>query len=226
MNTPDSENATGGDTEVEITDLDAPKTSKVPGRYTRRRREPSPRERAWMSIAVIEGIVLLAVVVLVSLPHAPTRVARVTAPTLPANHPLSLSVVDGIAYASSPDGTVTALRVSDGSLLWHHAGSDTGEASTSVADGMVYIASLTFENAAFTVTIDALRAVDGSPLWSRTLPADTPTPIQLTVVSRVVYVSSGANSFDALRASDGSLLWHNSSRTPLSSMTSVVDGVV
>lgn len=226
LNTPNSENATGGDAEVEITDLDAPETSKVPERDTRRRREPSPRERVWMSIAVIEGIVLLAVVVLVSLPHAPARVARVTASSLPATHPLSLSIVDGIVYASSPDGTVTALQVSDGSFLWHHAGSNIGQASTSVIDGMVYISSLIFENAAVIVTIDALRADDGSPLWSHTLPADFPAPIQLTAVNKVVYVSLGGDSIDAVRASDGSLLWHYSSRTPFSSMPSVANGVV
>jgi outer membrane protein assembly factor BamB len=226
LNTPDAENATGGDAEVEITDLDAPETSKGPGRYTRRRREPSSRGRLWMSIAVIEGIVLLAVVVLVSFPHAPIRVARVSTPALPATHPLSLSVVDGIAYASSPDGTVTALQVSNGNILWHQAGSNIGEASTSVIDGMVYIASLTFEDAAVTVTINALRANDGSPLWSRTLPADSPTPIALKAVNGVLYVGLGTNSFEALRASDGSLLWHYSARTPFSSMPSVADGVV
>ncbi len=124
LNTPDPENATIGDTEVEITDLDSPAgTGIVPGRYKRPGRVLSPRNHVWMSIAVIAGFVLLVVVVLVSAPHTPEpdRVARVTGPTVPTSHPLSLSVVDGITYASSPDGTVMALQVSDGFLLWHRA---------------------------------------------------------------------------------------------------------
>jgi hypothetical protein len=112
LNTPDPENVTGDETEVEITDLDSPTgTGNVPGRSTRRRLAPSLRERVWMSITVIESIVLLVVVILVKLPHTPepATVARVTVLPLSAVHPVSLSIDDGIAYASSPDGTVTAL---------------------------------------------------------------------------------------------------------------------
>jgi outer membrane protein assembly factor BamB len=229
LNTPDPEYATGDETEVEITDLDSPTgTGNLPGRSTRRRLAPSLRERVWMSIAVIEGIVLLLVVILVSLPHTPepATVARMTVLPLSAVHPLSLSVDDGIAYASSPAGTVTALRVNDGSPLWQHTGGNTGEVTTTIADGMVYLASLTFDNDTMTVRVDALGASDGSPLWSHTLPVDIPAPIQLTVVASILYISSGADSIDTFGARDGSLLWHYTSHRSLASMPSVVDGVV
>jgi eukaryotic-like serine/threonine-protein kinase len=229
LKTPDPENVTGDETEVEITDLDSPTgTGNLPGRSTRRRLAPSPRERVWMRIAVIAGIVLLVVVVLVSLPHMPepATVARVTVLPLSAVHPLSLSVDDGIAYASSPDGTVTALRVSDGFRLWRYEGGKVGETSTTVADGAVFLCTLTFDNDAMTVRVDALGASDGSPLWSRTLPVDTPAPIQLAVVTGILYVSSGADSIDTFGARDGSLLWHYTSHRSLASMPSVVDGVV
>jgi outer membrane protein assembly factor BamB len=223
LNIPDPEHAVGDETEVEITDLDS---GKVSARSKRQNRVPSFRARAWMSLAVIAGTALLFVAVLVSVSHLP-KAARVTAPPVHINYPVSLSVVDGICYAIAPNGVVTALRVSDGSLLWRHAGGKTGEESTIVVDGVVYLAPLLPSGSNDpTVTIEALRASDGSPLWSRTLPTDSPASVQLTVVNRVVYVLSEVERIDALRASDGSLLWHYTSRMPFVSLPSVADGVV
>src|SRR5260221_3102512 len=135
LNTPDPENAAGDETEVEITDLDSPTgTGNLPGRSTRRRLELSPRERVWMRIAVIAGIVLLIVVVLVSLPRTPepSTVARITVLPLSAIRPLSLSVDDGIAYVTSPDRTVPALRVRDGFRLWRSEGGKVCRTSTAM----------------------------------------------------------------------------------------------
>ena len=87
---------------------------------------------------MITGIALLVVAILVSVFHLP-KAARVTAPPLHINDPISLSVVDGICYDSSPNGVVTALRVSDGSVLWRHAGKKTAEESATVADGVVFL---------------------------------------------------------------------------------------
>src|SRR5229473_2792689 len=230
LNTPDPENAAGDETEVEITDLDSPTgTGNLPGRSTRRRLAPSPRERVWMSIAVIEGIVLLVVVVLVSLPHMPepATIARMTVLPQSAVHPFSLSVDDGIAYASSPDGTVTALRVSDGFRLWRYEGGKVGETSTIVADGAVFLCTLTFDNDTMTVRVDALGASDGSPLWSRTLPVNAPAPIQLAVVAGILYVSTEDGHVFALRASDAFPLWQSTSLFPSSSASpTVADGIV
>jgi outer membrane protein assembly factor BamB len=223
LNIPDPEYAAGGETEVEITDLDS---GKVPGRYTGRNRVPSFRARAWMSLAMIAGIALLAVAVLVSVSHLP-KATTVTAPLVHINYPVSLSVVDGICYATATNGVVTAIRVSDGSLLWRYAGGKTGQESATVVDGVVYLAPLLPPGSTDpTVTVEALRASDGSPLWSRTLPTDSPASFQFTVVNSVVYVWSAVERIDALRASDGSLLWHYTSRTPFVSLPSVADGVV
>jgi outer membrane protein assembly factor BamB len=218
---PDPDHAAEGETEVEITDLDS---GKVSGRSTRRR--PSFRARAWMSLAVIAGLALLVAAVLVSVLHLP-KAGRMTAPPVHINYPVSLSVVDGICYASSTNGVVTAIRVSDGSLLWRHAGGIKSQESATVVDGVVYLAPLLPPGSTDpTVTIDALRASDGFPLWSRTLPTDSPPSFQFTVVNSVVYVLSEVERIDALRASDGSLLWHYTSRTPFDSLLPVVDGVI
>ncbi|HEX6484853.1 MAG TPA: PQQ-binding-like beta-propeller repeat protein [Ktedonobacteraceae bacterium] len=220
MNIPDPEHAAGGETEVEITDLDS---GQIPGRSTRRNRVPWFRARAWMSLAMIGGIALLVVVVLVSVLHLP-KVARVTSP-VPINYPVSLFVVDGICYTTAPNGVVTALRASDGVLLWRHVSGKTGEESATVVDGVIYLVPfIPPDSTATTVTVEALRASNGSPLWSRTLPRDSFTFFQLTVVNRVVYVLSEADTIEALRASDGALLWSYTSR--MLSVLTVADGVV
>lgn len=222
LNIPDPEHAAGGETEVEITDLDS---GKRPGRYTRWSPMSSFRARNWMSIAIIAGIALLVVAALVSVSPHP-KAARVTVPPQ-INYSVSLSVVDGICYTTAPTGVVTALRVKDGLLLWRHTGGKAGEESAIVVDGVIYLTPLLpYGSNATTVTVDALRASDGSPLWSRTLPTDAPASFQLTVVSKVVYVRSAAERIDALRPSDGSLLWHYTARTPFTSMPSVANGVV
>ena len=218
---PDPEHAARGETEVEITDLDS---GKVIGSSTNR--VPSFRARAWMSLAMIAGIALLVATVLMGVLHLP-KAARVTAPPVHINDPISLSVVDGICYVSSPNGVVRALRVSDGSVLWRHAGKTAVEESTTVADGVVYLAPLlALDSTATSVTVEALRASDGSPFWSRTFPTDAPGLFQLTVVNRVVYVRSAVERIEALRASDGTLLWHYTSHSSFVSLPSVADGMV
>jgi outer membrane protein assembly factor BamB len=227
MDTPEPEDAAEGENEVEITDLDSPpKADKVPRRFARRRKVRSFRTRTWMSIAMIAGIALLIVTVVVNVSHVP-KAARVTVQPVRINYPVSLSVADGICYATATNGVVTALRVSDGSLLWRHTGGKAGEESATIVDGVVYLAPLLpFNNNAKTVAVEALRTSDGSPLWSRTFPTDSPEPFQLTVANRVVYVMSAAKRIDALRASDGSSLWHYTSRAPFDSLPTVADGVV
>jgi outer membrane protein assembly factor BamB len=218
---PDPEHAAGSETEVEITDLDS---GGVEGSSTSRR--PSFRARAWMNLAMIAGIALLVATVLVGVLQLP-KAARVTAPPVDINDAVSLSVVDGSCYASSPNGVVTALRVSDGSLLWRHASGIKGKESVTAVDGVVYLAPLLpLDSTARSVTVEALRARDGSPLWSRTFPTDAPGLFQLTVLNRVIYVRSAVERIEAIRANDGTVLWHYTSHSPLVSLPSVAAGMV
>ena len=223
LNTSNPENTKEGETEVDVTDLVSPhKTGKIPGRFTSWNLVPSFRTRTWMTIAIIAGIVLLVVAVLGSLLHMPKAV-----PITHISYPVTLSVVDGICYTYSTNGVVTALRVSDGLLLWRHAAGRAGEESITVVDGIIYLAPvLPYDSKATTVTVDALRASDGSRLWSHTLPKDLATSLEFTAANGVVYVMSEANTIDALRASDGSLLWHYTSGMPFVSLPSVANGVV
>src|SRR5215471_11645965 len=89
MNNSDPEDPRG---EIEITDLDAPETHRVPERDPRRRQAFARRPHVWMSLAAIAGLALLALLVLREGPH-PSEPTPVTKVPLPA---LSLSVVAGI----------------------------------------------------------------------------------------------------------------------------------
>ena len=220
---PDPEHTSGGETQVKITDLDS---DKVTRRSTRRFQMPSFRTRAFMNLAIILGIALLSAVVLVSVLHVP-KAARITLPPIHFNYPVSLSVVDGICYTTAPNGVVTAVRVADGSLLWRHASRKASEESVTVVDGIAFLAPLVPPGSNDpSVTIDALRASNGSPLWSRTLPTHSPESFQFTIANGIVYVESEADTINALRASDGSSLWHYISRSSIVSLLSLADGVV
>jgi outer membrane protein assembly factor BamB len=227
LQTPDPEFAAEDENEVEFTDLDSPTgTGKPPKRFASRWKVRLFRTRTWMNIAIIAGIVLLAFTVLVNGLHVP-KSARVTVQPVQINYPVSLSVVNGICYAFAPDGVVTAFRLRDGALIWRHVGKTQGEESEAVVDGVIYLApDLFIGSHATTVTVDALRARDGSQLWSRTFPTDSPGTFQLTVVNKVVYVMSAAERIDALRATDGSLLWHYSAHSSFVSLPAVANGMV
>lgn len=167
MDTPDSEHPVESETEVRITDLDAP-SSTAPARFTGRHQRISFRVRIGMGIVILAGVTLLGIVVLRSV-LLPPQTAKTTLPPQ-VHYPLSLTEVDGIGYAITANGVVSAFRVSNGTLLWHHAVRSTGEEAITVVDGVIYLAPSPYNSSATTATIAALRAGDGSLLWSRTFP--------------------------------------------------------
>ena len=227
LRAPDPEFVAEDKNEVEITDLDSlSKTGKVLGKFPILSQIPSFRARTWMSIAIIACIVLLVFTIQVNAPHVP-KAAKVNVQPVQINYPVSLSVVDGICYTNAPNGVVTAIRISDGVLLWRHVGGTTGEESATVVDGVIYLTPiLPFDSHTTTMTVQALRARDGSSLWSRTFQTDSPETFQLTVMSNVVYIWSSSGRIDALRTRDGSSLWHYISLVPFVTLPTVADGVV
>jgi outer membrane protein assembly factor BamB len=94
-----------------------------------------------------------------------------------------------------------------------------------VVDGVVYLApSVFYSSSATTATIAALRADNGSLLWSRTFPRDYRTYFQLTVANGFVYIRTVEDSLEVLRATDGSQLWQYTAPTPFYS--TVANGMV
>ena len=103
-------------------------------------------------------------------------------------------------YVEALDGSVYALRASDGSVLWRYRGGEGDAASLTVAQGLVYFALQTGE-------IDALRASDGSVLWRYT-PQVPATQLPPLVADDLVLIALQDGSIDALRTSDSTLFWH------------------
>lgn len=225
MDNPDSEHLGESETEVEITDLDAP-SGMAPTRLTGRRF--SLRVRIGIGIALLAGVALLGASVLRSVLPLPEAAKGSLPPQI--HYPLSLTVVDGIGYGITANGIATAFRVSDGALLWHHTVRNTGEVSITVVDGVVYLAPSVFSSVT-TATIAALRADNGSPLWSRTFPGDSRTHFRFTVANGFVYMRTEVDSFEVLRATDevlratdGSQLWQYTAPSPFYS--TVANGMV
>jgi outer membrane protein assembly factor BamB len=169
-------------------------------------------------------VVLLALIVLGLLgacgtaPNAPAQKPVTPVPSTEAAHQATILLY---ATYSAPyntfdsqgfQDTVTALKASDGSVLWQYHVSgvvDTNdEHALMVVDGVVYITTNSVVNAGTqNVTsfgsVYALRAKDGTLLWHYQVKGG----IQLVaVIGGVVYITAGELS--ALRASDGTVLWH------------------
>ncbi len=230
------------DSEVEITDLQPlseeqqaeaerlipPQTASHPMKQIGTR-----NERIWLNwrFIMVAGLLLLLVVALLPIFPAlrdrwnqlissrPTHaVAHVTPTATPivspwwSGHNVALTIVDGVAYVGSQDGIVSALRTSDGAVLWHFMTKGSADGQPIVVNGVVYVSTALDRGAA---SVYALRArSDGSLLWQDKL--NGPTGGMLTVVDGVVY---------ALRGSDGTLLWRYELDGHAISSPAVVNGV-
>ena len=109
------------------------------------------------------------------------------------------TVVDGVAYVSSQDGTLSALRSNDGTLLWRHTAKGAGGISPLLVNGIVYVVSTDINQGPYYVY--ALRASDGAVLWHHASYDYAPV-----IVNGVAYVTS-PDGLVALQATDGTLLW-------------------
>src|SRR5205823_8316116 len=121
--------------------------------------------------------------------------------------------VDG-GFPSHSAGDVYALRVSNGSLLWHYTVKGACCRSLVVTNTAIYVGQLD--------NVDALKTSDGTVLWHRQI--DSPNVlVGLAAVDGVVYVGTALVDYsgppkgpvDALRAADGTLIWQ--SRTNIAS---------
>src|SRR5260370_11170505 len=79
---------------------------------------------------------------------------------------LTLALANGVVYtagsrftSSTGSGSLSALRASDGSLLWQVSVDSPGLSTPLVASGVLYVASI------LDGMVYALHTRDGSPLW-------------------------------------------------------------
>src|SRR5438105_2751201 len=210
------------------------------------------KERGWQSIFAGATVFLVLVVILAgvlascgqpanSSTHsgsaaASTSVPRITPTlrTIPAptakpivspvwsQHDVSVTTADGVAYAGTYDNAVYALRISNGSVLWHTKIDGSVEELPAAANGIVYVSSYVGQNGP--AYLYALRASNGAVLWRYSNNNYIYSP---TLDNGVVYVASQDDSVTALRASDGIQLWRFATLGgPESQISPAVNGVL
>jgi len=107
----------------------------------------------------------------------------------------SPTVVNGIVYVGSDDGSVYAMNATTGQIVWK---TDTGAAvdsSPTLVSGTIYVGA---DNGLY-----AIAASTGQILWKTTVAAFNSSP---TVVNGVVYVG-GTDGFYAVDANTGAVIW-------------------
>jgi outer membrane protein assembly factor BamB len=131
-----------------------------------------------------------------------------------------LTIVDGIAYVGTVNNTFYALRVSDGSLLWHAKIDGAVDEPPVVTGGVVYFS--TYVGQSGPANVYALRASDGKLLWEyHAGNTYVPTPV---VTNGLVYINA-PDGVVALQASDGTQEWHFAAGNN-AIISSVVNGVL
>ena len=189
---------------IEITSLDAPETREHAPNALLQGSRLAPKIRTWLTILSVVGGIFL--VVLVLLPLLPSLLPKKTnvppKPHLPTTQIQNVTVQDGIAYITSSDGTLRALRVKNGSLLWQH---NSASIAPLFIKNLMYIE---YSNQKNTI-IQALRVKEGTVLWTfkaalniNPLIIDNGVAYSLTSFS-----SQPARTLTALDSRNGAELW-------------------
>lgn len=124
------------------------------------------------------------------------------------------AVSNGVIYIGTNNGSMYAVRVSDGSVLWHVARTGGFDAipldiSPLVDNGMVFIEGKQGAGGQ-NLALFAMRASDGKLLWSKSQEvAPGPMVNQPQIIEGVIYADGNVGGLDALREADGSLLWQH-----------------
>lgn len=129
-----------------------------------------------------------------------------------------------IYYAAK--GQIYALRIDNGTLLWHvdlslaHPGEFDGSSGNIIPDGgVVFVSRIDIVNGVQS-TVYALRASDGTMIWHYHTGLDQLLAEQNGVVYIASSDSNGSNAtLKALQASNGTLLWSHD-LNPLSAVVS------
>ncbi|MEO6888731.1 MAG: PQQ-binding-like beta-propeller repeat protein, partial [Ktedonobacteraceae bacterium] len=214
------------DFEVEIVDLDSQKGGAGPKqRVVQLPFRLSPRARSWLTgISLLAGVLLLVLVLSSILPASTPAKRAVSTATQSGAVALDIAVVNGIAYVTSDDDTVYALRASNGTPLWHYK--PAMPASLTVINGVVYLSAQNTQGNFVSLYVrglirgspstqidpsdfvEALRADNGTRLWKHNMfPGISPVIVDGDTAYPLTTNTPGNDMIVALNARDGSLLW-------------------
>lgn len=107
-----------------------------------------------------------------------------------------LTTNESVIYAS--DSNVTALRSSNGSVLWHLHYASTPVQPLAMAHGNIYVAT-------FDSNVSAFNASNGAFLWHHQLPALAYEPIAAS--DAVIHIHASNYAIYTLNAVTGAFLW-------------------
>ncbi len=152
----------------------------------------------------------------------PTPAAALIAAPVATGHNVALTMADGVAYLSTLDNAVYALRISDGTLLWRQSIAGSVDLQPVIFNGVVYVNSYEGQNGPDHVY--ALQASNGRIIWRYT-PNGYTYIASTTGADDTLYLSS-QNGIFALQASNGHVLWHYTTQGSGDDWPVVVNGVV
>ena len=197
---------------------------------------PASIWRNWPLVTAAGILLLLIVMVLPILPtilnqsgqhrsstsavvHATPTPTPILSP-LSGSHGVNPTLANGVIYIGASDGAITAVRASDGKLLWQYKTSGAAYAPL-VINGVDYASDYVGNNGP--AHLYALRARDGKLLWSYTRKDFINDPI---VVDGVAYLTSNDGLLAAVRAEDGSVLWRHDLKGQGVVIAEVINGVI
>jgi outer membrane protein assembly factor BamB len=117
----------------------------------------------------------------------------------------------GIQIASTGDlifvvdffGTITAVRMEDGTVLWSRSGHRGVDNQPAADSGILFVSSS--GDASSHGYLDAYRAMDGALLWEHD--AGVNSHVDLGAAANGVLYTNNSQEVDALRGTDGTTLW-------------------
>ncbi len=127
-----------------------------------------------------------------------------------------LTIEHGMVYIGDQDGSIRALRDSDGAQVWDYTTSVNGAWSAITQDGTIYVN-------ATDGSVKALHGSDGSQIWDYKDGGAVLNRPQ--VIEGVVYLRTDGGAIDAVRASDGKRLWRYSSSSHFTYLVTAIDGI-
>ena len=139
-----------------------------------------------------------------------------------SDHYVNVTIADGVAYLSTMDNAVYALRTGNSALLWRSKIDGSVDAQPLVANGVVYVTSYVGQSGP--AYVYALRASDGSLLWRYNNNNYSYLSLS-TTDSSVVFVAS-QGEISALNTSNGNAIWHLATKNTASGFPLEVNGIV
>ncbi len=132
----------------------------------------------------------------------------------------SPAVSGGIVYASSWNGSITALNATSGAVLWTYGAGGFISSSPAISGGRLFIGTISVSSG----TLLCLNASTGAHVWNRSFGGEIESsPL---AYQGVVYIGVNDGRVYALNDSTGAQLWNVSISSPVRSSPALEGGLL